>query len=83
MMEKNSLPSCRRTSFTLSRIPVQSIPSVQPKNGFDHPAGTCPAIISGETLKIAINPMMTDVTVRIVNCMTSVSTTLIMPPLMA
>ena len=35
----------------------------------------------GETFDMAMAPMMIDVSVRIVNCMTSVITTLTMPPL--
>ena len=70
-------------SFALSRMPVQSRPSFQPKNGFAQPAGTAFWIISGETLQMAMMPMVIDVRVRMVNCMTSVMTTLTMPPLMA
>ena len=64
-------------------MPVQSRSSFQPKNGLSHPAGTTLEIISGDTLDIAIAPMMSDVVVRIVNCITSVATTLTMPPLIA
>ena len=39
--------------------------------------------MSGETFQMAIRPIVIEVTVRIVNCMTSVMTTLIMPPLIA
>ena len=64
-------------------MPVQSSPSFQPKNGFSHPSGTDFSIISGEPSYIAMTPMMIDVIVRIVNCITSVMTTLTMPPLIA
>jgi len=37
-------------------------------------------IMSGDTLYIATRPMMMEVTVKIVNCITSVMTTLTMPP---
>jgi len=39
--------------------------------------------MSGETLHIAMAPIAIELTVRMVNCVTSVMTTLIMPPLIA
>ena len=81
-IENNSLPSLAMASFTLSKIPVQSIPNFQPKNGFSQPAGITFLIMSGETLEMAMTPIVIEVIVRMVNCITSVMTTLIMPPLM-
>ena len=64
-------------------MPVQSRPSVAAEERADQPAGTACWIVSGETFHIAVTPMMIDVSVRMKNCMTSVMTTLIMPPLIA
>ena len=79
----SSLPSARIESLTLSKTPVQSSPRCRPKNGLVQPAGTCDSTIPGETVAIATTPMLSAVTVRIVNCITSVETTLNMPPLIA
>ena len=83
MIVKSSLPSSLRAALAVFRIPSQLRPSFQPKNGFIQPAGTLRAIMSGETLTRAMMPIVSAVSVRIVNCMTSVMTTLTMPPLMA
>ena len=75
--------ACGSASLTWSRMPVQSRSSFQPKNGLIQPSGTVVAIISGDTFYIAMTPMIATSTVRIVNCITSVITTLTMPPLIA
>ncbi len=59
------------------------MPSFQPKKGLAQPGGIESLIIAGETLQMAMMPMVMEVRVRMVNCMTSVMTTLTMPPLMA
>ena len=83
MIENISLPSFFIAALAVLRMPSQLSLSVQPKNGFIQPSGMLCAIIAGETLMMAMTPMVSAVSVRMVNCMTSVMTTLTMPPLMA
>ena len=83
MIENHSLPSSFNAALAVLRMPSQLMPIVQPKNGLIQSAGMLCAIIAGETLTSAMTPMVSAVSVRMVNCMTSVMTTLIMPPLMA
>ena len=63
-------------------MPVQSISSLQPKNGLAQPSGVAACSVSGDTCAIAMAAMMTDETAMIVNCSTSAQTMLIIPPIM-
>ena len=83
MIVKNSLPSCLIALLAVFRIPSQLRSSLQPKKGFIQPAGMLRAIMSGETLTSAMTPIVSAEIVRIANWVTSVMTTLTIPPLMA
>jgi len=82
-MEKNSFPSFSITPLAECRMPLQSRWSVQPKNGFIQPSGIDAAIIAGDTFTSAMVPIVSAVSVKMANWVTSVITTLIIPPLIA